>query len=460
MYSILEISNIINGKILHDNYNIIDNFSTNSKDITSNTIFIPIIGEKFNGNGFILDAIKNGVEACLIDKNYKNKLEVIKICKKKNISLIEVGDTVKSLGLIAKDNRKRNSNTMVIGITGSNGKTTTKEVLYNVLKDDYNVIKTEGNLNNHIGMPLTLLKLNNHDICILEMGMNHVGEIDYLTNIAQPDIAIITNIGTAHIGYLGSKDNILKAKLEIINGLRKNGLLIVNNEDEYLKDLKLDNINISKYGYNDIRNLKNIKNKTYYYIDNVKIKIKTAGEFDVLNSILAYKIGILFGIRSKKLKKLIYNSPIVKMRMETIKFKNNIIISDCYNANYDSMKNGIEYIIKKYKKNYHILLYLGDMLELGEWSEYYHRLIGKLINNNKIDVLYTTGNEIRYLNEEVINNSIIKKEFKINSDNIDLISNEIINDISKYDRSVVYFKASRSIGLDKIVDNILYKTKR
>ena len=457
MYDIKEINRVVGGKILNNNSEIIDNFSIDSRNIQNNTIFIPITGQKHDGNIFILDAIKNGCVASLISKSYNKKKEIIKTCKKKNISLIEVDNTLDALTTLAQNHRNRNKDTIVIGITGSNGKTTTKELLYTVLKSKYNVLKTEGNLNNHIGLPLTLLKLKNHDICILEMGMNHIGEIDHLSKLSKPDIAIITNIGTAHIGNLGSKDKILDAKLEIVNGLKENGILLLNMEDEYLKNVNLNNhINIYKYGYDDFNNIKYKKNnKIYFEVENMAFKMKIEGEFDLLNAILAYKICKLFNIDFKTFRKSLKHYSRPKMRMEKKKYGKNIIIDDSYNANYDSMKSGIEYILKTYKKKYHILLYLGDMLELGEWSEHYHRRIGKLINNSNIDVLYTTGDNTKYILEEIQNDKIIKKEFKINNDDdIINIRNNIINDLKKYKKSILYFKASRIIGLNKIVDSI------
>lgn len=458
MYDIKEINRVVGGKILNNNNELIENFTIDSRNIPNNAVFIPIIGQKYDGNTFILDAIKNGCIASLITKSYKKKKEVIKICKKKNISLIEVDNTMNALTLLAQDNRNKNKDTIVIGITGSNGKTTTKELLYTVLKNKYNVLKTEGNMNNHIGLPLTLLKLKNHDICILEMGMNHIGEIEKLSELAKPDIAIITNIGTAHIGNLGSKEKILEAKLEIAKGLKENGILFLNIEDEYLKNVNLNNhINIYKYGYDDFNNIKKKKNNFIYFeVENKAFKFKIEGEYDLLNIILAYKICKLFNMNFKTFRKSIKHYSHPKMRMEKKKFGKNIIIDDSYNANYDSMKSGIEYIIKTYEKKYHILLYLGDMLELGEWSEHYHRRIGKLINNSNVDVLYTTGQNTKYILEEIKNDKIIKNEFKINNDNdIINIRNKVISDLNKYKKSILYVKASRSIGLNKIVDSII-----
>jgi len=457
MFNIKEINFAVNGKIIYNNLKEINNISINSNNIEFDTLFIPIKGEKYDGNSFILDAIKNGAIASLIDSNFEDKDKIINYCGKENISLIEVDDTLKALQDLAHYNRIKNKDTIVIGITGSNGKTSTKELIYDVLKYDYNILKTEGNLNNHIGLPLTLLKLNKHDICILEMGMNHAGEIKVLSDIAQPDIAIITNIGTAHIGLLGTKENILNAKMEITSGLKENGMLFINNEDDLLKDIPLNtHYTIYRYGYTDNIQL-NKKNKLK--LINKKINLSKVGEYPI-NVVLSYYIASYFKIGLNTFAKYLKLHKPAKMRMNEIKIKNNIIIDDSYNANYDSMKNGIETVIKKYEKKYSILLYLGDMLELGEWSSYYHKMIGNLINQyrNKIEVLYLTGNDIKYILEENKDNNIIKKEFKINS-NIEMISNDIIDTLDNYNNSVIYFKGSRLLELDKVVHQLVEKLK-
>lgn len=442
MFTIEEISGAVKGKIIYNNSKKIDNISINSNDIKNNTLFIPILGGKFDGHDFVCDVIKKGCNAVLISSNYTHKDNIIEECKNSAVSVIEVNDTLKALQDLAHYNRIKNKDTKVIAVTGSNGKTSTKDIIYDVLKYDYNVLKTKGNLNNHIGLPLTLLKLNNHDICILEMGMNHFGEIETLSTIAEPDIAIITNIGTAHIGILGSKENILKAKMEITSGLKENGLLFINGNDEYLNRVGLSS-NYTTFRYSLTNPIKNLN-------------LSKVGDFPI-NVVLAYEISKVFNIKFNNFKKYLKLHKTPKMRMEKTKIKNNIIINDSYNANYDSMKSGIENIVKNYgNKNYRLLLYLGDMLELGEWSEHYHREIGKLINNSNIDMLYVTGNDIKYILEEVKDNKIEKKEFKLSSDNSNIIS-DIINKMKLNKKNVIYFKASRGIGLDKIVDELLIR---
>ncbi len=452
MYTVDQINKIVNGKIIFNNKKNIDNFSINSKEVTNNTLFIPIKGKNHNGNDFILDAIKNGSECALMSADYEQKENVIKYCENNTISLIEVEDSLKALHSIAHYHRKLNKDTKIIAITGSNGKTSTKDLLYDILKQDYNVLKTEGNLNNHIGLPLTLLKLNHQDICIIEMGMNHRGEIELLSELTNPDIGIIINIGSAHIGNLGSIEEILKAKMEITKGLKKNGLLFLNKADKMLNTIPLNNnYTIMRYGLdNKITLKKNILN-----LEGNKINVKKVGE-SVPDIILAYQISKYFNIEFKQFKKYLKNHKKPKMRMELIKVKNNIIINDSYNANYDSMKYGIENILKNYSlKKYQVLLYLGDMLELGEWSKYYHEQIGKLINNSNINILYLSGTDVKYIYDSIDNSDIIKKEIKI--ENINSITEEIIKDLKKHKHNVIYFKGSRKIGLDKICNELIIR---
>ena len=424
MFNINDIYNVVGGTIYNYTNIKIDNISIDSKNIDSNALFIPIIGLKHNGNDFILEAIKNGSKATLMSNNYKYKNKIIKYCKKNNIILIIVNNTLNSLHKLAKYNRDKNKLTKVIAITGSNGKTTTKELLYNILKNDYKVLKTEGNLNNHIGLPLTLLKLNNHDICILELGMNHLKEISKLSKICSPDIAIITNIGSAHIGNLGSITNILKAKLEIIDGFKDNSVLILNNNDNLLKEYKNNKIKIMNY-----------------YSSTYKI-----GEYYKLNIELCSLIAKMFNIDNYM--DYIANFKGIKMRNEIISINNRLIINDCYNANYESIYNGIINLVNNYKDNHKILV-IGEIKELGSYSKYYHNLIGQLINSINIDILYVIGNDTKYIVDEIKNKFILIKNYS----NID----EIVNDFMLYDDTVIYFKGSRSNKLEIIVNELIDK---
>ncbi len=439
MYTIKEISKVCNGKILYNNLKNINYISTNSNDINNNTLFIPLKGKKYDAHDFIDIAIKNNITACLVSKKNKNNKKIVQELIKNNISVIEVYDTFKSLINLAKYNRIKNIDTLVIAITGSNGKTSTKDLIAHILSNKYNVLKTEGNLNNIIGVSKTLLNLDKHDILVIEFGMNHKGEISKLSKLAKPDISIITNIGSAHIGILGNIENILKAKLEILDGMDRK-LLYVDANNFYLNKLDEDKLksNIVKYKYDYI-----YYDKKYNYINIDNKIIKAKKNINPSNVVIAYIISKRFNISSNKFNKYIKSYIPPKMRMEIIKNKDYTIINDCYNSNYESCINGIDYTINNYKNK--IILILGDILELGKYSKHYHELLGNYINkiSSKIYKVYLIGNEVKYTYDTIKYN---KKEILSNVDKC----NNIFNDKN----CVYYIKGSRRINLDKLLKNI------
>ena len=435
MFTIMELSYVCKGKLLYNNNRNIDYFSINSKDINNNTLFIPLKGKNKDAHNYIDEVIKNKVTACLISKKYKYYKNIIKKLIENKISVILVNDTFISLIKLAKYNRYKNYDTFVIAITGSNGKTSTKDLIYDVLKNDYNVLKTKDNLNNIIGVCKTMLNLNKHDILVIELGMNHKNEISKLSKIVKPNISIITNIGSAHIGLLGSIKNIIKAKMEILDGMDEK-VLYVNSNNYYLNNIDYDNnIKLYKYNYDYI-----IYKKHYYYLFYNKIKIKVNNNVNPNNVIIAYLMAKRFEISDINIKKYILKHKVPKMRMEII----NNIICDCYNSNYESFINGINYTINNYKDK-RIILIIGDILELGKYSKYYHELLGKYINkiSSNIYKVYLVGNEVKYTYDTIIG---IKKEI--------YNSVEEIENIFKEKNALYYIKGSRKIGLDKLIENI------
>ena len=240
---------LIDGKIITGSgETVVNDFYKDSRLVRKNGTYIAIIGEKFDGNDFVEKAIDAGASVCIISKENAN---VVEKAKKNNTTLILVADTLKALQGIAKYKRSL-FNIPVVAVTGSVGKTSTKDMIASVLSSKYNTLKTKGNMNNNIGMPMTILELNDENAMVVEMGMNHFGEIELLTDIAKPTIAVITNIGTAHIGNLGSRENILKAKLEILDGMKKK-ILVINNDNDLLHKFYLENkdnpeIEIHTYG--------------------------------------------------------------------------------------------------------------------------------------------------------------------------------------------------------------------
>ena len=235
--TIEDIIKVTGGKLLTQGKKyILKDVTTDTRTIKESDTFIGIKGEKFNGNELWEKAIEWGAKIVIIE-GIEIAEETIK--KYNDIAIILVEDTIKALGQIAEYKRSL-YNIPVIAITGSVGKTSTKDIVANVVSQKYKRLKTEGNFNNHLGVPLTLLRLKDHEAAVVEMGMNHEGEIRYLTNIVKPTISVITNIGTSHIGYLGSRENILKAKMEIVEGMEKKKL-IINNDNDLLHKFNEEN---------------------------------------------------------------------------------------------------------------------------------------------------------------------------------------------------------------------------
>lgn len=436
------------GLLLNGNEDdLVESFSIDSRNINNNDFFLAIKGEKFDGNDFIFDVLNKGCKGVIFDKNID-----IDFKKYKDKIFIKVKNTLKALQEMARYKRSL-YDIPVVAITGSVGKTSTKDMIASVMSEKYNVLKTEGNHNNHIGLPLTLLKLKDHNAMCIEMGMNHFNEISLLTNILKPTIAVITNIGTAHIGNLGSRENILKAKLEILEGLKENGNIIINNDNDLLHKWYIDNkakYNIITYGieneskYQAKNILNEIENSTFD-INNVtkNIFVPVPGNHFIYNSLCAFAVGKILNISNEMIKEGIKKFELSKNRIENIDLPNDIrLISDCYNANYDSMKAAIE-LLSKYKERK--IAVLGDMLELGKYSEEIHSNIGKLINNN-IDILICSGEMSKY----IYNNSKTNKKYYCNNNKE---VEELLKDII-LPKDTILFKASNSMNFTEIVNNI------
>ena len=367
----------------------IRDISINSKDINKNDLFIGIKGEKFDGDNFAEGAIKKGAIAALISKDIKS------VSNK-----IIVKDGREALGKIAQY-WKTQSKLPLVAITGSNGKTTTKEMVGSILtfhhKSKAKLLMSQGNFNNDIGLPLSLLKVKKiHQCAVVEMGMNHEGEIRYLSEIAKPDIAVITNIAEAHIEFFGSKKGIAKAKSEIFEGLKKNGIAVINRDDEFYSLLKkaTRNKKIITFGLNTksdvsvkkiIREIAQIKTPK----GQLDIKIKLKGEHNLKNALAAIAVGIAMKIPLETIKKGIEAIKPVHGRLEFKKgLYGSIVIDDTYNANPESMRAAIDVLAKQDREQ---ILIIGDMGELGKKAAQYHKSIGDYIKKKKILDVIGTG---------------------------------------------------------------------
>ena len=447
-----EIIDVTNGNLVYGNENEeCISFERDTRAIKDGDIFIGFKGETVDGGIRYKEALENGAKGCIINKCANENLEKIE-----NKFILEVEDTILATQQIAKLKRKK-YNIPVVAITGSVGKTSTKDIIASVVSEKYDVLKTQGNMNNHIGLPMTILGLRNHTAMVVEMGMNHFGEISTLTKIAKPTIAVITNVGTAHIGNLGSRENILKAKLEILEGLSKDGTVVINNDNDLLHKWYLenkDNYNIVTYGIeNDsmekAQDINYLESSSKYNLKNEGvIEVPVGGEAFVYNSLAAISVGKALGISMDKIKQGILKFELTKMRLDVQKSsKGYTIINDCYNANYDSMKSALQYL-NRTPGNRKIAV-LGDMLELGDFSKKLHEGVGNAVVENKVNILITVGKEAKNIAKIAMKNNVETYEYTDNNSAISKLK-EILEP-----EDAVLVKASNSMNFKEIVSAIM-----
>lgn len=362
-------------------------------------IYVPIVGDRFDGHQFIEGAVENGAVATFwqketpLPKNLPSSLLVL-----------FVEDTVKALQELAAVYRKK-INPTVIGITGSNGKTTTKDLTKAVLQTTFKTHATMGNFNNHIGLPLTILSMDPEtEALILEMGMNHFGEIELLSNIGEPDIAVITNIDGQHIENLGSKEGIAKAKLEIVSGIKPEGMLIIDGDEPLLTDaaVPVPKTRVGFGGDNDVivRNITVEEAVTAFEVGEESYQVPLLGKHHAKNAAYVIQLAHELGLTSEAVKKAFGQLEMTKMRFEKHTGKKGItVINDAYNASPASMKASIQ-VVEEMKGYKHKILVLGDILELGDYAEEFHRGIADVINS-EIAAVYTYGNNSCYIHDEL-----------------------------------------------------------
>jgi len=375
--------------------------NTDSRKVDQGSLFFALKGENFDGNKFARNALSNGAAYAVVDDPSLVN----------NDRYVLVDDALRTLQLLALHHRKK-FNIPFIGITGSNGKTTTKELMASVLNQKYKVISTSGNLNNHIGVPLTLLQLNNnHEIAVIEMGANHKGEIGTLCEIAQPGYGIITNVGKAHLEGFRSFEGVKKTKKELYDHIRKNnGTILINSED---KDLMYMAEGISKitYGYSNnkaevlAQQIKaepflSIAWKSWKYIEGFSIQTKLLGDYNWSNVMAAITAGNLFEVEPEKINNAIAAYVPSNNRSQFLKTSSNEIILDAYNANPTSMEKALQNFFKLNKRKKCVII--GDMLELGEDSPKEHESILEIIHRNRqnLDKVFLVGEQFSSLQME------------------------------------------------------------
>lgn len=446
------IAKMVDGEISDPKYSHIKikGVSIDSRTIKKDSLYIPIVGEKFDGRIFIEECQNAGAPAFLIDKNYK-------IPKSINIPYIKVEDTQKALRDLAKAYRQE-LDIKIIAITGSNGKTTSKNIIHSVLSEKYKVEKTHGNLNNEIGVPLTILDFNEDtDIGVVEMGTDDFGEISVLTNIALPDMAMITNIGDAHLLKLKSREGIAKAKLEILEGLKDDGKFLYNGDDEILKkvlpsyDIKQETISFGIGENVDFKVVPKEHTNTstnFSYKDEI-YSVPLLGSHQVYNGALAVLIGKIFELSFDEINKGLSKSSNNANRNELVERNGFDILDDAYKSNPQSLKQGLELagFLDGYSNK---IVVLGDMLELGDDELNLHYKSGLDIDPKKINYCLFFGPLSKQMYKASLEN--FPKERSFYFDNKDDLIDKLKLLITKY--SLVFVKGSRGVHMEEVIEAI------
>ncbi len=445
-----EVQQMIPGSTLQgDSEVVVKGVSIDTRTIEQGNLFVPIKGEKFNGHEFVQQAIESGAAAVLWNQSEPNVPS--------GIPVVLVENTLKALQQLGKKYCEQ-VGVKVVGVTGSNGKTTTKDMIFSVLSTTYQVLKTEGNFNNHIGMPLTMLRLKEEtEIAILEMGMSSRGEIELLSRLALPDVAVITNIGESHLMDLGSREEIAKAKMEIVSGLKKEGVLIYNGDEPLLtSQLAKSDIQGVTFGQNEQNDLYPIsieqqQQSTVFTISqapDVTYEIPVLGVHNVQNTLAAIAVGCYFNIPFSTMAEGLKSLKLTNMRMELISSPKGFdIINDAYNASPTSMRAAISLLenLKGYNKK---IIVLGDMLELGEQEKSFHYEVGRMIHPEKVDYVFAYGQ----LGAEIAKGA--QETFEKERVYYFHDKNQLIECLASLVRSgdIVLVKASRGMKLEEVVE--------
>lgn len=432
-----------------DEYKPVSSVSIDTRKLREESLFIAIKGENFDGHNFVNEAIKKGASAIMISTNRQNDFKNIEL------PLIAVKDTTVSLGDVAKTWRTK-LKTKVISLTGSAGKTTTKELLSLMLSEKFKTVKTELNNNNHIGVPLTILSAGSEtQMLLLEHGTNHFGEIPYTASIAQPDYAMITNIGHSHLEFFRNKNGVLKEKLSLLNETAKRGgKVFTNNDDSLLKKASKNYKKKISFGFDGKVDVKAkiigfnsdgcsiteliINKKSFIY------ELPIAGKQGAKNFLSAAAIALEMGITPKQISSAIGKFKNVDKRLVIKKYGTTVLIDDTYNANPESMMHSLELLSLMDRQKNKIAI-LGDMFELGKEGVSLHKKIADVLLYNGINSVFTIGELMKHLNKKLEKKNIINKHFSSRKMLAGLLKKNNLND------SVILVKGSRGMKMEEFV---------
>lgn len=430
---------------------VIENVSTDSRNISKGDCFVALYGDNFDAHSFIPNVIKQGVGSLIVSTEQEQCCVPQLIVEDTRLALAELAGLIKSL-----------ANVKTIAITGSCGKTTVKEMIHAILSENGNVLATEGNFNNDIGAPLTLLRLTQeHQYAVIELGANHVGEIDFTSNITQPDVAIITNIGAAHLEGFGGISGVVKAKSEIFNHLQADGYAIFDAESDYASQWKMQNTarNVMCFSQNKT-NTDNTVWASDVVLDeqgcaqftfnsssqSITIVLPIPGIHNVKNALAAGASALSLGIDLQQIAQGLSTMSEVKGRLNTMIVTSDItVIDDTYNANSSSIKAAINVLANH--KGYKILI-LGDMAELGEYAIASHQSLGEVIQRCEIDLLLTYGELSKYYGHGYTGTHYHFDD----KDKLNVELEQQLMSIDKTHKKIILVKGSRSAAMESVVE--------
>ena len=444
---ISEILDITGGKLLSgDATGVIKTVTTDSRKASSGSLFAAIKGEKSDGHSYVADTFSKGAACAIVEKDVIAEGAVIK-----------VENTISALGKIARAIMRKMC-IPVVGITGSVGKTTTRDMTYAVMSKIFNTLKNQGNFNNELGVPLTIFSADECvEAAVIEMGMDNFGEIDRLSYIVNPTVSIITNIGISHIERLGSQENIYKAKSEIFKNTKSSGTVILNGDDKILMAHKgeiaqkvitvgIKNTRADIVAKNIVSTKENVSFTVIGMEKEFDITLPVAGEHNVLNALLAIATGLVFEIPEKEIKDAMSNFSMTKMRMDIINAKTITIINDCYNAAPASVTAALSVLGKYEDKKIAIL---GDIKALGEYSKKAHFDLGLEVVKNNVDTLVTIGHDARYIAEGAYEQGMDSENIA-SFDTVEEANTSLCDIVDE--KSVVLVKASRAMELERVTE--------
>lgn len=429
-----ELKNITHASAIIENLKQGSNYSisTDTRSIKKGDVYLPLRGESFDGELFIEEAISKGAVGYFTTKprHYNSAFELL--VNDAKIAYLQLANFYKN-----------KINPLTIAITGSSGKTTTKEIFSAVFGANRKTHKSKLNHNNEIGLCQTLLSMSEDtEVLIIEMGMRGLGEIELLSRFAQPDFGIITNIGTAHIGRLGSRENIARAKCEIVSYMSDNGVLVTHKDELYNKVLNNSKLKHIVINEDDTKLIEMKQDYSEFSYKESIYKLNVGGEYNIKDALLAIETALLYGLTPLEIQKGLNQYLPIEKRFEETVFDNLSFINDSYNANPDSMRAAIKTFVELYDGEK--ILVLADMKELGENEIQYHKEIGNFLNSFQGITVYTVGDLAKNISDVTIHPS---KHF---CDNI-----EVVNELKKIKlKTKIFLKGSNSMNLYKIIEEI------